>query len=314
MDVPAASAFNADPLLAAGIIAVGLGVSWVQRRGSLRWRRAGHTLSLATAVALLGVAWLSPLGTVAAHYLLSAHLLQVTLVMGVAAPLLLLALPRRPRIPAPRAVVIALRVLVHPVVAIVVVNAAFFGWHMTTPYDAGLRSGWLYDLQQLTLLAASLAFWWPIITPFSPPVKAMSAVSKMGYILLATIPQTFGGLVVALARQVLYPAYERAPRVLGLDAMTDQQIAGASIALVSKIALLTAFVIVFLRLLESGSTEADDEDGGGGLKPRVDAPRPVPSGSPPWLAELNSGRTVSEPSLPAPRRVREPASAGSGRA
>ena len=314
MGVPAASAFNIDPLLAAGIVVVAGAVAWVQRRGSLPWGRAAHRLALAAAALLLGGAWLSPLGTVAAHYLLSAHLLQVTLVMGVAAPLLLLALPRRPRIAAPRPVVAILRVLVHPVVAIVLVNAAFFGWHMTAPYNAGLSSGWLYDLQQLTLLAASLAFWWPIVTPFSPPVKAMSAVSKMGYILLATIPQTFGGLAVALARQVLYPAYERAPRLLGLDAMTDQQIAGASIALVSKIALLTAFVIVFVRLLESGSADADDEDGGGGLKPRVDAPLPVPSGTPPWLAELNAGRTVTEPALPAPRRVREAAGSGAGRA
>jgi cytochrome c oxidase assembly factor CtaG len=312
MEVPAASAFNVDPLLAGALAGVAALVIWVQRCGAWRRRRVSHLAALATAVLMLGIAWLSPLGTVAAHYLLSAHLLQVTLVMGVAAPLLLLALPRRPRIAAPRALVLTLRLLVHPVVAIVLVNATFFGWHMTAPYDAGLHNGWLYDLQQLCLLVASLAFWWPIVTPFSPPVRAMSAVSKMGYILLATIPQTFGGLVVALARQLLYPAYASAPRVLGLDAMTDQQIAGASIALVSKIALLTAFVIVFARLLESGPAEADDEDGGGGLRPRLDSPRPVPSGSPSWLAELNSGRTVPEPAPPRPR-VREAAGSGSGR-
>jgi cytochrome c oxidase assembly factor CtaG len=316
MDVPGASSLNVDPLLGGALVAVGSLVAWVQHRGSWRWRRGAHLGALSAAVTVLGVAWLSPLATVAGHYLLSAHLLQVTLVMGVAAPLLLLALPRGPRIAAPRPLLAALRVVVHPAVAIVLVNAAFFGWHMTAPYDAGLRTWWLYDLQQLTLLFVSIAFWWPIVTPFSPPVRAMSAVGKMGYILLATIPQTFGGLAVALAHQVLYPVYASAPRVLGLDPMTDQQIAGASIALVSKIALLTAFVIVFMRLLESGPAEADDEDGGGGgggLKPRIDSPQPVPSGSPPWLADLNAGRTVYEPSPPLPPRIRAPAGSGSDR-
>src|SRR5438477_2639852 len=228
MDVPpAASSLNLDPLLGAGLIAIAAMVMWVQRCGSWRWRRAGHVGALAAAIVILGVAWLSPLATVAGHYLLSAHLIQVTLVMGVVAPLLLVALPRRPQIKAPRLLIAVLRVAVHPLVAIVVVNAAFFGWHMTAPYDAGLRNWWLYDLEQISLLAASLAFWWPIVTPFSPPARAMSAVSKKGYILLATIPQTFGGLAVALARHVLYPVYASAPRVLRLDAMPDEQAAGA---------------------------------------------------------------------------------------
>src|SRR5437879_5949129 len=141
MHMPAASALNLDPLLAAALTGVTALVAWLQRRGAWRWGRAGHIIALAAAVAILGLAWLSP---------------------------------------------------------------------------------------------------------------------------LATLRQTVGGRVVALAHQVLYPVYASAPRVLGLDALTDQQIAGASIALVSKIALLTAFVIVFIRLLESGPAEADDEGGGGG--------------------------------------------------
>ena len=56
--------------------------------------------------------------------------------------------------------------------------------------------------------------------------------------------------------------------------------------------VVRACVIVFVRLLESGPAEADDDGGGGGggLKPRIDSPRPVPSGTPPWLAALNAGR------------------------
>src|SRR5690349_3501515 len=111
MGLPVASLPNPDMLLATTIAAAGLLVTWVQRRGTWRWSRAQHRLALIAAMAVLAVAWLSPLATVAGHYLLSAHLLQISLVMGVAAPLLLLALPRRPRITLPHILLSGLRVV-----------------------------------------------------------------------------------------------------------------------------------------------------------------------------------------------------------
>jgi len=310
MGLPAASSFVAEPLLiATAAVTIGA-VAWLLRRGSAgpkgrRW------LALAGAGVLLFAIWFSPIATVAAHYLLAAHLLQITVLMGAVSPLLLLALPRDPRISVPHWLGRVLRVLVHPIVAIIAVNAAFFGWHTTVVYDASLQNGSVYALQQLSLLGTSLIFWWPIVSPFSPPIRSMSPLGKIGYIVLATIPQTFGGLAVALAHHVLYPVYALAPRVLGIDVMTDQQIAGASIALVSKIALFAAFTVIFIRMLETNASEPDDGGGGGGGGPRIDTPQPRPSGTPRWLDDLNSGRTVSEPEPPP--RIRLPAGSGSAR-
>jgi hypothetical protein len=93
--------------------------------------------------------------------------------------------------------------------------------------------------------------------------------------------------------------------------LTDQQIAGACIALVSKIALFIAFSVVFLRMLNEPATDDDDGDdggGGGGRRRGADTPSPRPSGSVPWLADINAGRTVPEP-VPV-RRLRVPAGAG----
>jgi putative membrane protein len=305
-----ASAFAGNPLLlTAAIGAVGL-VAWLLAAGRSDDRRM-RRLSLAAAAALLAGVWFSPLATMAQRYLLSAHLLQVTILMGAVPPLLLLALPRYPRIRLPRPALAVLRLAVHPLVAIVAVNVAFFGWHTAGLFDAALQNAWLYAAMQISLLLVSLAFWWPIITPFSPPVRCMTPLGKVGYILLATIPQTFGGLVVALAHRALYPVYAAAPRLLGLDAMTDQQIAGASIALVSKIALFAAMTVIFMRLLGSTSMESDEDSGGGGGSARLDTPRPRPSGTPKWLVQINADRTVAEPA-PAPR-VRVPAGSGSAR-
>jgi putative membrane protein len=300
---PPATALNVDPVLLA--LMVLLVAVWFQVvRGSRESVTRDRRLALGGAIVLLVGIWITPLATLAQHYLLAAHLLQVLILMGPVPALLLLSLPRNAGID-PRSVPRVLRIAVHPAVAIVAVNAGFIVWHVTPVYDAALANWWLYDLMQGTLLLVSVLFWWPIVTPCSPPARALSGFGKLGYIVLATIPQTLGGLLVALAGHVLYPGYGAGPQLVGLDPMTDQQIAGASIALVSKIALFAAFWVVFMNLLSSGTDGRDDDGGGGGggggSSPRLDAPRPP--GLPRWLDDIGDGRTTDEPVLPKPVRV-----------
>jgi cytochrome c oxidase assembly factor CtaG len=297
-----------DPLLVAGLILVGVAAVASMRaaRGEARgaWRRAAMPL----AVLLLLGSWISPLQTLASHYLLTAHLLQITLVMGFVPPMLLLGLPARGWRRTPRALVRVGRLLVHPVSGILAINLAFFGWHLTGAYEASLNNPEIYAAQQLSLLAASLLFWWPIVVPLGDR-RVLSRWATLGYIMVATIPQTFGGITVALAKHELYPTYSLAPRIFGLSALTDQQIAGACIALVSKIALFIAFSVVFMRMLNEAPVDDGDDGGGGGRRRRgTDTPSPQPSGSVPWLDDLNAGRTVPEP-VPA-RAIRTRAGAG----
>src|SRR5579863_1237057 len=310
---PPATALNIDPVLL-GLMVL-LVTAWLQvARRSREPVTRDRRLALAGAIVLLVGIWLTPLATLAQHYLLAAHLLQVLILMGPVPALLLLALPRNAGID-PKSVPRVLRIAVHPAFAIVAVNVGFIVWHVTPTYDAALANWWLYDLMQATLLLVSVLFWWPIVTPCSPPARTLSGFGKLGYIVLATIPQTLGGLLVALAGHVLYPGYGSGPQLVGLDPMTDQQIAGASIALVSKIALFAAFWVVFMNLLSSGTDGRDDDGGGGGGgggSPRLDAPRPRPSGLPRWLDDIGDGRTTDEPALPKPIRV--PVGSGSRQA
>ena len=297
-----------DPLLIAGVVITGVVVVASMRAARAdsrgRWRRSAGPLALLFVV----VSWLSPLQTLAAHYLLTAHLLQITLLMGVVPPLLLLGLPARGWSRVPRRLVRVARPLVHPICGILAINLAFFGWHLTGAYEDSLGNAELYAAQQLSLLAASLLFWWPIVVPMGDR-RVLSRWATLGYIMVATIPQTFGGITVALAKHPLYPTYGLAPRIAGIGVLTDQQIAGACIALVSKIALFIAFSVVFLRMLNEPATDDGDDGGGGGGRRRgADTPSPQPSGSVPWLADINAGRTVPEP-VPV-RRLRVPAGAG----
>ncbi|HEY6469516.1 MAG TPA: cytochrome c oxidase assembly protein [Candidatus Dormibacteraeota bacterium] len=309
---PPASSLNIDPLLLGVLALLVAGWLWIGRRGTEPLSRGRRSAFAGALVLIVGV-WFTPVATLAQHYLLAAHLVQVLILMGPVPALLLLSLPPEVRIK-PNSIPLALRLTVHPVVAIVALNAAFIAWHVTPTFNAALASWWLYDVMEASLLFVSLLFWWPIVSPCSASAKRISGFGKLGYIVLATIPQTFGGLLVALASHVLFTGYGDGPRLLGLDPMTDQQIAGASIALVSKIALLCAFFIVFMNLLSSDSDGREEDGGGGGggggSNPRVDAPTPRPSGIPRWLEDVGDGRTTDEPTV-IPRPIRVPVGSGS---
>ena len=171
---------------------------------------------------------------------------------------------------------------------------------------------------QASLLIVSLLFWWPIVSPCSASAKRVSGFGKLGYIVLATIPQTFGGLLVALAGHVLYTRIrQRAPSArLRSREMTDQQsLREPALPWVSKIALLfAAFFVIFMNLLNAGS-DGREEDGGGGGGGRFEPPKstlrtPRPSGIPRWLEDLGDGRTTDEPTV-IPRPIRVPVGSGS---
>jgi putative membrane protein len=293
-----------DPLLLLGITVAAAPV--IDRLGRAapgvsRWR----WVALASAVLLLAATWVSPLQGLASHYLLSAHLLQTMVIMGVAPPLLLLALPPGRGRRWPGWLARSGHLVTNPGVAIVLVNLVFFLSHSAGPFEMALNHSWAYDLGELALLATSIAFWWPIISP-DGRATLVSPLGKLGYILLATIPQTFAGLTLALTKHVVYPTYAAAPRILGISAGDDQAIAGACLALLSKAALFIAFSIIFVRLFDSAPS--DDDDGGGG---RGDEPAPVPPGQPAWLLDLEAGRVQPEPAADRSRR-RERTPVGSG--
>jgi cytochrome c oxidase assembly factor CtaG len=304
--LPAPTDLEWSPLLVATLLATAVVV--LRLRAAARDREGSEgrlrTVALAAGLLLLVIAFVSPVATLAGHYLLTVHLVQVTLVMGFAPPLILLGIPRNATAPAWfRGVG---RWLVHPACAVVLVNLVFFGWHAPPLYDAALTHAPLYALQQVMLLAVSLAFWWAIVEPTGPGRWSMGGLIKLGYILFATIPQTFAGLLFALAKHTFYAPYAAAPRVTGLDALGDQQLAGALMAVLSKLALFAAFSVILWRVLDAhGQEDEYGDDGGHGGD--GDRPQPAPSGTPAWLDMVRRGRTVPEPSPRRPRRDPTPA-------
>jgi cytochrome c oxidase assembly factor CtaG len=228
-----------DVLLAIGVLAGAY--LWSQRRWpSDTIRRVAFDV----AVILLLTVYITPLHTIAVHYLLSVHLLQNVVTAEWAPGLVVFALPsslardvRRFRV---------VRVLTHPLVALPLWLATYFVWHVPPIYDAALeQSGWLLDLEHLTYFLAGMLMWWPVAHGrYSDGVKAL-------YLFAAFVLAAPLGLLLALLPRPIYDFYKDAPQLWGLSDKTDQEIAGVTMAVEQAVVFFAVFAYFLLRFLRT---------------------------------------------------------------
>lgn len=200
--------------------------------------------SFAGAVALLLAATVTPLATLAVHYLLSAHLVQnvalaewIPLLLVASVPPELAATLARPR---------AVRLLTSPFVALPLWLAAYAAWHVPALYDAALRNHALLHLEHLTYLVTGLLLWWPVLQ--DRPWRLTDG-ARCAYLFTAFVFASPLGLLLALLPSPAYDFYEEAPRIWDLTALADQQIAGVAMAVSEAIVFFTAFAVYFIRFM-----------------------------------------------------------------
>ena len=228
-----------DVLLAIGVLAGAY--LWSQRRWpSDTIRRVAFDV----AVILLLTVYITPLHTIAVHYLLSVHLLQNVVTAEWAPGLVVFALPSSVARDVRRFRVV--RVLTHPLVALPLWLATYFVWHVPPIYDAALeRSGWLLDLEHLTYFLAGVLMWWPVVHGrYSDGVKAL-------YLFAAFVLAAPLGLLLALLPRPIYDFYKDAPQLWGLSDRTDQEIAGVTMAVEQAVVFFAVFAYFLLRFLRT---------------------------------------------------------------
>jgi cytochrome c oxidase assembly factor CtaG len=111
-------------------------------------------------------------------------------------------------------------------------------------YDYTLRHGWALGIEHLAFLISGLAFWWPEIVP-----GYLSPIGKISYLAIAFLAISPLDLFVYLANHPLYSFYADTPKLGGLSALADQQIAGVAMAIESNLVLLTVIAFALMRLL-----------------------------------------------------------------
>ena len=200
--------------------------------------------AFAAGAVLLLLVSVTPLATIALHYLLSAHLVQ-NVVMAEWAPALavaglsgtMAAGLARPRV---------VRAATHPFVALCCWLAAYGFWHVPAVYDYALRHGAVLHAEHVTYFAAGSLLWWPVLQ--NEP-RRLSSGAKAAYVFAAFVLASPVGLLLALLPEPVYDYYVEAPRLWGLTPLEDQQIAGVLMTVSEAIVFFAVFAIFFVRFM-----------------------------------------------------------------
>jgi len=214
---------------------------WAHRsRPSDNLRRFGFDLALI----LLFVVYLTPLETIALHYLLTIHLLQNVVTAEWAPGLMVFGLS--PALARELGRVRIVRVLTNPFVALPLWLGTYFVWHVPAIYDTALaHQGSLLQLEHVTYFAAGVLMWWPVVHgQFSDGAKA-------AYLFVAFVLASPLGLLLALLPRPVYDFYKDAPQLWGLSDLTDQQIAGVTMAVEQAVVFFAVFAHFFMRFLRT---------------------------------------------------------------
>jgi putative membrane protein len=268
-----ASGWNWDVVVPLGIAALCAG--YLAAVGPLRARyqlgeppTRRQVISFAAGAALLALTLLSPLDSLGRTALFSAHMAQLLLLNTVVAPLLLISLPEWLVLAAlarlgGRGHVGGLGeggTLLLWMVAALLFNSVFLFWHIGPIFEAGLRSEAIHDLASLAILLTGALRWWPLLTPTAHKTR-LASPGQIVYVLLESLPIDIFAIALIFAHGPLYATYVQAPRLWGIGAMLDQQIA-ACIALIPStfldIILMSAIFFAWFRRMERDQ-EAQDE-------------------------------------------------------
>jgi len=226
-------ALHADVLVAIGVLVAAYVVA--ERRFPVDARRkAAFDLAL---ILLLAV-YVTPLHTIALHYLLSIHFLQNVVTAEWAPGLMVFAVSPVLGHAAAR--------FIHPLLALPLWLATYFVWHVPVIYDAALtRPHSLLHFEHLTYFIAGVLMWWPVVH------GSFSDGAKAAYLFAAFVLASPLGLLLALLPHPVYDFYKDAPQLWGLSDLTDQQIAGVTMAVEQAIVFFAVFAYFFMRFLRA---------------------------------------------------------------
>lgn len=162
-----------------------------------------------------------------AEALFSAHMAQHLVFSLISAPLILLGMPgwllRRLLSPAPVARIWA--VLTRPVVALVIFNGWIVLYHWPQVVNLSVTNDGFHLLAHVGWMVASLIMWWPVLSPL-PELPHLSTPARMVYLFGQSIVPTVPASFLTFGHSLLYRTYAQAPAALGIDPITDQQVAG----------------------------------------------------------------------------------------
>ena len=200
-----------------------------------------------------------PVHDLSDNYLFSGHMVQHLLLTMLMPPLMLGGVPGwmiRPLL-RNRVIGAAAKRITRPIACFLIFNVVIAGWHIPAFYNAAMENHDIHILEHLMFMAAAVLMWWPLMSQL-PELPRLSYPGQMLYCFLMAVPMTIVAVYIAMADNLLYPAYASAPRLWGISPMLDQHIGGLIMWIPGGLFFYGVMTVVFFKW---SAHQRDDQAG-----------------------------------------------------
>jgi putative copper resistance protein D len=244
------------------LAAVGLGYAAAVR--TIWLRRSRHVVPpirvgcFVLGLAVVAAALCGPLDD-AADERFSLHMLQHTLLIFVAAPLLVLGTPvtvllaalspaHRRRTATPLLRSRPAQLALAPAFGLATFLAVLCGSHLPAVYDMAVSHQPLHDLEHVAYLLTAALFWLAVLGP-DPRPRRLSHPARLLYLFVTMAAMAVVGAALSMSATPSYPYYAREARDHGYDALADQHTGGVLMWTTTMVVLVPAMAAVVLGWL-----------------------------------------------------------------
>lgn len=214
-----------------------------------------HAISFYLGIAMVFIALVSAIDPLS-DMLAWVHMIQHTLLMTVAAPLIALGSPGYIALwalPVKRRFAWFIRALrfSRPIVAGISYAMILWLWHLPVLYEAALFDSFVHDLQHLAFFVSAFLFWRVLLEPYIG--ERLHPGVGIVYLFVSSLHPMILGVLMALSPIPWYRLYETRASLYGFTALQDQQIAGYIMWMPAGFAYVAVAAHLVLRLLREAS-------------------------------------------------------------
>jgi putative membrane protein len=211
------------------------------------WRKVAFVIGqLILLISLNG-----PIHHLSDYYLFAAHMLQHLFLNLLWAPLTVVALPSW---------LVEKMLEVGPVrrlsnlvgglpAKFLIYNGVLYFWHIPYMYDFAIANHNVHIVEHLSFMGTAVIAWVGLLCD-APSLPRPQPLAQLLYLFAMTLPMKLLGAIITLSDNLLYKGYLPAPRIWGLDPITDQHWGGLMMWLPSGLVMWASMVFVFSRWWE----------------------------------------------------------------
>jgi len=241
-------------LLGAYFYAINVLRPWLSDAG--RVKHSQIALYLCGVLAIF-IATGTPIHDLSEQYLLSVHMLQHLLLTLVAPPLLIAGVPSwlwRAMLGGKHVLPVA-RIVLHPLVTFGVFNFLIVVTHLPFVVDYALREHSFHFFVHAALVGSALMMWWPVVGGIEGAPR-LTYPYQMAYLFVQSLLPAVIASFITFSQSPVYEFYAQAPRIWGISAVEDQQIAGGIMKMTGTLILWSFIGVAFFKWYAKEEAEA----------------------------------------------------------